>query len=212
MNVPNSAAVPGRASSPWARTKGQAFGLRPAVVDHFRKGLEGCLRVHHQEQRRHHGHRHRLQIPAVVVQFLEQGFGRRKRRGRIEEGVSVRRRARDQLVGDARARARLVLDDELLVEAAPELLFRDAGVKGLIVPFRGDNMAYTELLAGRLDATLTALSTALPHIHIAGSPGLRLIEANDRDALSIEQCVFFDRLISLAYKSKSTGGATWQWT
>jgi tripartite-type tricarboxylate transporter receptor subunit TctC len=32
---------------------------------------------------------------------------------------------------------------------AAELLFRDAGVKGLIVPFCGDNMAYTELLAGR---------------------------------------------------------------
>lgn len=47
---------------------------------------------------------------------------------------------------------------------AAELLFRDAGVKGLIVPFRGDNMAYTELLASRLDATLTAISTALPHI------------------------------------------------
>ena len=47
---------------------------------------------------------------------------------------------------------------------AAELLFRDAGVKGLIVPFRGDNMAYTELLARRLDATLTAISTALPHI------------------------------------------------
>lgn len=47
---------------------------------------------------------------------------------------------------------------------AAELLFRDAGVKGLNVPFRGDNMAYTELLAGRVDATLTAISTALPHI------------------------------------------------
>jgi tripartite-type tricarboxylate transporter receptor subunit TctC len=47
---------------------------------------------------------------------------------------------------------------------AAELLFRDAGVKGLIVPFRGDNMAYTELLASRLDATLTAISTALPHV------------------------------------------------
>ena len=46
---------------------------------------------------------------------------------------------------------------------AAELLFKDAGVKGLIVPFRGDNMAYTELLASRLDATLTALATALPH-------------------------------------------------
>ena len=29
---------------------------------------------------------------------------------------------------------------------------------------RGDAMAYTELLAGRVDATLTAISTALPHI------------------------------------------------
>jgi tripartite-type tricarboxylate transporter receptor subunit TctC len=47
---------------------------------------------------------------------------------------------------------------------AAELLFREAGVKGLNVPFRGDNMAYTELLAGRIDATLTAISTALPHI------------------------------------------------
>jgi tripartite-type tricarboxylate transporter receptor subunit TctC len=30
---------------------------------------------------------------------------------------------------------------------AAELLFRDAGVKGLNIPFRGDSMAYTELLA-----------------------------------------------------------------
>jgi tripartite-type tricarboxylate transporter receptor subunit TctC len=47
---------------------------------------------------------------------------------------------------------------------AAELLFRDAGVKGLNVPFRGDSMAYTELLAGRVDATLTAISTALPYV------------------------------------------------
>lgn len=47
---------------------------------------------------------------------------------------------------------------------AAELLFRDAGVKGLNVPFRGDAMAYTELLAGRVDGTLTAISTALPYI------------------------------------------------
>jgi tripartite-type tricarboxylate transporter receptor subunit TctC len=47
---------------------------------------------------------------------------------------------------------------------AAELLLRDAGVKGLNVHFRGDAMAYTELLAGRVDATLTAISTALPHI------------------------------------------------
>ncbi|MEH2513797.1 tripartite-type tricarboxylate transporter receptor subunit TctC [Nitrobacteraceae bacterium AZCC 1564] len=47
---------------------------------------------------------------------------------------------------------------------AAELLFKEAGVKGLNVPFRGDNSAYTELLAGRVDATLTAISAALPHI------------------------------------------------
>jgi tripartite-type tricarboxylate transporter receptor subunit TctC len=47
---------------------------------------------------------------------------------------------------------------------AAELLFKDARVKGLNIPFRGDAMAYTELFAGRVDATLTAISTALPHV------------------------------------------------
>ena len=47
---------------------------------------------------------------------------------------------------------------------AAELLFRTAGVKGLNVHFRGDATSYTELLAGRVDATLTAISTALPHV------------------------------------------------
>lgn len=47
---------------------------------------------------------------------------------------------------------------------AAELLLREAGVKGVNVPFRGDAAAYTELLAGRIDATLTAISAALPHI------------------------------------------------
>lgn len=45
-----------------------------------------------------------------------------------------------------------------------ELLLRSAGVKGVIVQFRGDAPAYNELLAGRLDATLTAIPTALPHV------------------------------------------------
>jgi len=45
-----------------------------------------------------------------------------------------------------------------------ELFLRQAQVKGLIVQFRGDATAYTELLAGRVDATLTALTTALPHV------------------------------------------------
>lgn len=47
---------------------------------------------------------------------------------------------------------------------AGELFFREAGVKGLTVHFRGDATAYTELLAGRVDATLTAITTALPQV------------------------------------------------
>jgi tripartite-type tricarboxylate transporter receptor subunit TctC len=45
-----------------------------------------------------------------------------------------------------------------------ELFFKEAGVQGLNVHFRGDATAYTELLAGRVDATLTAMPTALPHV------------------------------------------------
>ncbi|SIP92131.1 tripartite tricarboxylate transporter substrate binding protein [Pseudacidovorax sp. RU35E] len=45
-----------------------------------------------------------------------------------------------------------------------ELLLRAAGAKGIVVQYRGDAPAYTELLAGRIDATLTAISTAVPHI------------------------------------------------
>src|SRR5690606_8662965 len=41
---------------------------------------------------------------------------------------------------------------------------RDAGVKGLAVQYRGDVAAYTDLVAGRIDATLTAITAALPHI------------------------------------------------
>lgn len=45
-----------------------------------------------------------------------------------------------------------------------ELLMRAAGAGGVVIQYRGDAPAYTELLAGRIDATLTAISTALPHI------------------------------------------------
>lgn len=45
-----------------------------------------------------------------------------------------------------------------------ELLMRAAGLQGVVVQFRGDAPAYNELLAGRIDGTLTALSTAVPHI------------------------------------------------
>lgn len=45
-----------------------------------------------------------------------------------------------------------------------ELLLRASGAKGIVVQYRGDAPAYAELLAGRIDATLTAISTAVPHI------------------------------------------------
>lgn len=51
-----------------------------------------------------------------------------------------------------------------LPHLAAELFLRDANVKGLSVQYRGDVMAYTDLLAGRLDATLTAITAALPHV------------------------------------------------
>lgn len=47
---------------------------------------------------------------------------------------------------------------------AAELLLREAGMQGLNVHMRGDAMAYSELLSGRIDATLTAITSALPHI------------------------------------------------
>jgi len=65
---------------------------------------------------------------------------------------------------------------------AAELLFRDAGVKGLNIPFRGDAMAYTELLAGRVDATLTAISTALPYIE-TGKLRVLGVASDDRSPL-----------------------------
>ena len=47
---------------------------------------------------------------------------------------------------------------------AAELLIRTAGIKGVSVQFGGDAASYIELLAGRVDATTTALPAALPHI------------------------------------------------
>lgn len=45
-----------------------------------------------------------------------------------------------------------------------ELLMRAAGLKGVVVHFKGDAPTYAELLAGRIDASLTAITTAIPHI------------------------------------------------
>jgi tripartite-type tricarboxylate transporter receptor subunit TctC len=47
---------------------------------------------------------------------------------------------------------------------AADLFLKDAKLKGEIIHFRGDAPAYVELLGGRIDATLTAITTALPHI------------------------------------------------
>lgn len=65
---------------------------------------------------------------------------------------------------------------------AAELLFREAGIKGLNVAFRGDSTAYTELLAGRVDATLTAITVALPHIR-AGKLRVLGVAAKDRTSV-----------------------------
>src|SRR5690554_2433313 len=51
-----------------------------------------------------------------------------------------------------------------LPHLAAELLLIDAGTKGLVVHYKGDVAAYTDLVAGRIDATLTAITAALPHI------------------------------------------------
>jgi len=60
-----------------------------------------------------------------------------------------------------------------------ELFFKEAKVKGLNVHFRGDATAYTELLAGRVDATLTAMSTALPHVQ-AGKLRVLAVASEER--------------------------------
>jgi len=47
---------------------------------------------------------------------------------------------------------------------AAELFAAQARFKDVNVHFRGDATAYTELLAGRVDATLTAITSALPFV------------------------------------------------
>lgn len=45
-----------------------------------------------------------------------------------------------------------------------EMFIRAAGGTGIVAQFKGDAPAYSELLAGRIDATLTAIATAVPHV------------------------------------------------
>lgn len=63
-----------------------------------------------------------------------------------------------------------------------ELLMRTAGASGIVVQYRGDAAAYTELLAGRIDATLTAISTAIPHIQ-AGKLRVLAVANEERSPL-----------------------------
>ena len=70
-----------------------------------------------------------------------------------------------------------------------ELLMRAAGGKGVVVQFRGDAPAYTELLAGRIDGTLTAISTALPHIQ-AGKLRVLAVANEERTPLQPETPTF----------------------
>ena len=65
---------------------------------------------------------------------------------------------------------------------AAELFLRDSGSKGVVIHFRGDAPSYAELLAGRVDATLTAITTALPHIQ-AGKLRVLGVAAAQRSAL-----------------------------
>jgi tripartite-type tricarboxylate transporter receptor subunit TctC len=65
---------------------------------------------------------------------------------------------------------------------AAELLLRDSGAKGVVVHFRGDAPANTELLAGRIDATLSAISSSLPHIQ-AGKLQVLGVAAAQRSAI-----------------------------
>ncbi|WP_420997880.1 Bug family tripartite tricarboxylate transporter substrate binding protein [Cupriavidus sp. 30B13] len=74
----------------------------------------------------------------------------------------------DDFVRMARAKAQGVTFASPGAGSGPHLtaeLFAAQGhFKGLSVHYRGDSTAYTELLAGRVDATLTAITSALPFI------------------------------------------------
>jgi tripartite-type tricarboxylate transporter receptor subunit TctC len=65
---------------------------------------------------------------------------------------------------------------------AAELLIRTAGFKGVAVQFGGDAPSYIELLAGRVDATTTALPAALPHIN---SGALRVLGCFSEERSSV---------------------------
>ncbi len=63
-----------------------------------------------------------------------------------------------------------------------ELLFISSKVKGLNIQYRGDASAYVELLAGRIDATLTSIASAMPHIK-AGKLRVLAVATEERSAI-----------------------------
>ncbi|HTH78602.1 MAG TPA: tripartite tricarboxylate transporter substrate binding protein [Ramlibacter sp.] len=72
-----------------------------------------------------------------------------------------------------------------------ELFMRAANAKGIVVQFKGDAPAYTELLAGRIDATLTAISTAIPHVE-AGKLRVLAVANEERTPLHPQTPTFVE--------------------
>lgn len=73
-----------------------------------------------------------------------------------------------------------------------ELFASQARFKVLNVHYRGDATAYTELLAGRVDATLTAITTALPFIH-AGKLRVIAVAADARTPVYPDALTFAEQ-------------------
>jgi tripartite-type tricarboxylate transporter receptor subunit TctC len=72
-----------------------------------------------------------------------------------------------------------------------ELLTRAADAKSVVVQYKGDAPATTELLAGRLDATLTAISTAIPHVQ-AGKLRVLAVANEQRSSLQPDTPTFVE--------------------
>ncbi len=84
---------------------------------------------------------------------------------------------------------------------AAELLGRVAGFKGVSVQFGGDAPSYIELLAGRADATTTALPAALPHIQ---SGALRVL-----GCFSAERSSAYPEAATLREQGQDVVAAAW---
>jgi tripartite-type tricarboxylate transporter receptor subunit TctC len=72
-----------------------------------------------------------------------------------------------------------------------ETFIRATGAKGVVAQFKGDAPAYSELLAGRIDATLTAISTAVPHVQ-AGKLRVLAVANEKRTPLHPETPTFVE--------------------